>query len=111
VLDGASASVRTSRAREIGVNRYDRIADFDFSAADAYWRATGPFWKVVREAFNAKLASSKALKVETRCEQTPVFMALFQYAAEIEGGAKRTPGEMRTFVADLLACVTTAPAP
>src|SRR5262249_32300656 len=35
-------------AREMGVDRYERVRDFDFTAADAYWNATSSFWAAVR---------------------------------------------------------------
>ena len=39
-------------ARELGLNRYRRIADFDFSAGDEYWEKTGPFWAAVRHSMD-----------------------------------------------------------
>ena len=33
-----------ARAREIGLNRYEHIVDFDFSMAETYWEKTGSFW-------------------------------------------------------------------
>ena len=32
-------------AREIGMNRYQRITGFDFSAGDDYWQETAAYWK------------------------------------------------------------------
>lgn len=107
--DAAGGAVRT-KAREIGVNRYDRIRGFDFSAADAYWRATGPLWAVVRRAWAERLAGTAALRVATACAGTPSFVLLFEYAARLEGGEAPASGTMEAFVDDLLDCIVT-PAP
>ncbi len=84
VLDesGRPDSTLPFRAREYGVNRYDRIRDFDFSAGDAYWESTGPFWKTVREAWNNRLRSHDMLQVSDHCEEEPAFAAFFQMADE-----------------------------
>ncbi|MDZ7792034.1 MAG: hypothetical protein U5L08_16340 [Xanthomonadales bacterium] len=37
-------------AREVGINRYQRITGFDFSAGDAYWEAASGTWSLVRDA-------------------------------------------------------------
>ena len=44
----APSQVKTHIAREIGLNRYQRIKNFDFSAGDSYWKNTKSFWSDVR---------------------------------------------------------------
>ena len=44
----ALSQVKTHIAREIGLNRYQRIKKFDFSAGDSYWKNTKSFWSDVR---------------------------------------------------------------
>ena len=41
--------------RELGVNRYDRIVGFDFSAGDNYFEQTAGYWAGVRKAWAAHL--------------------------------------------------------
>lgn len=96
----------TTKAREIGVNRYERIANFDFGAADAYWASTGPMWAEVRRQWDEKLSSSSGLKVATSCEETPVFMAMFTYGQRFEEGNPPSPEETRSYVAELIDCIT-----
>jgi len=97
------------KAREVGVDRYELIAGFDFQAADAYWRATGPFWKVVRDAWSARLADAPALRISTTCKGTPVFAVFFEYAAKLENGPPPPDAAMRAFVDETLDCIVTAP--
>ena len=51
-------------AREAGVDRYDLIQGFDFSAGDAYWKATSPFWSEVRARWAAVLGGSSRLRAD-----------------------------------------------
>ena len=70
-------------AREFGVNRYDRIRDFDFSEADEYWAATGDFWAKTRDAWNNHLTTSTTVKVDTHCEDKRVYGHLFELANKV----------------------------
>ena len=59
----------TVRGREIGLNRYERIEEFDFSPAINYWSATKEFWKLIRNKWQEIIASGKTYKlVETTDE-------------------------------------------
>ncbi|MBM4265895.1 MAG: hypothetical protein FJ144_04675 [Deltaproteobacteria bacterium] len=102
VLEGPGA-----KAREVGVNRYERLSGFDFSVADAYWGSTGPFWVVVREAWAKRLSDSKTLRISTTCEGKPAFEPFFAYAAKLEAGPSPSREEMRTFVDEQLDCIVT----
>ena len=44
-------------ARELGINRYENITDFDFSAGDDYWNRTSDFWSMVREQIKNRVES------------------------------------------------------
>ncbi len=70
---------RRDLAREIGLDRYERIAGFDFSPADAYWRRTGAYWALVRGAWAARLANGP-VSIADRCAGQPLFAALFEQA-------------------------------
>ncbi len=106
VLPSASAPVATARARESGVNRYERLEGFDFGPADAYWAETAPLWTEVRRAWTEKLASSSEVRISTRCGDTPVYVALFGYAEKLRGDAPPAPAEIRTYVGELIDCIT-----
>src|SRR5690606_5550574 len=43
-------------AREFGINRYERIKDFDWSAGDRYLEATRPVWDAVRAQWDRLIA-------------------------------------------------------
>ncbi|MGH0033081.1 MAG: DUF6607 family protein [Myxococcota bacterium] len=76
-------AVTGSRGREAGLDRYERIEGFDFTAADAYWTATAPFWSAVRTAWSERLAAGE-LTLSRTCDDAPGFQSSFAFAARLE---------------------------
>ncbi len=77
IIDAENPAV----ARELGVNRYDRISEFDFSKADEYWKETGDFWAQTRAAWSDYLSRSETVKVDTHCDGVRVYQKLFELAS------------------------------
>ncbi len=48
-------------AKEIGIARYQRINNFDWTAGKVYWENTEVFWKKVRDAWSQKLENSNMI--------------------------------------------------
>lgn len=86
VLAEEDGSVRHYIAREYGVNRYDRIRDFDFSPGDEYWARTGPFWEDVREVWEGIVANNREFTLLGEVDGEKMFQPLFEYAESIEAG-------------------------
>lgn len=82
-------------SKELGVNRYQRIKDFDFSAGDAYWKKTGEFWRIVREEWQAIIDKEKSFRLRDEVDDQALFMPFFAYAESVDD---KTPKEMREFV-------------
>jgi hypothetical protein len=82
VLDGsgARAAERPYLAKELGVNRYERIKDFDWSAGDEYWTQTGPFWADVRAVWQEYFDAQPSLDIVEEANGVPLFAALFEQA-------------------------------
>lgn len=73
-------------AREMGINRYQRITGFDFSAGHAYWEATAGFWSLVRDAWQQRLETNDRVHLEPDVEGQSMMMTLFDMAGEIAEG-------------------------
>ena len=73
-------------AKEIGLARYQRIENFDWSAGYMYWDETSDFWKMVREAWSEKLKKSKKIKVNSDIDGNILFARLFKLANEHSKG-------------------------
>jgi hypothetical protein len=101
--DGALDSDTPFVARELGVNRYELIVDFDFSAADDYWDATAPFWADVRDAWNQIFDSRSAFRLREVVDGVALWHAMFEFAAEIEDGTPYSKEASRQFVDETLA--------
>lgn len=87
-LDGSGAVTGTAPylAKELGVNRYERIRDFDFSAGDEYWQRTAPYWADVRAVWREYFAAQQTLRIVEEAGGVPLFMALFEQAETLTTG-------------------------
>jgi hypothetical protein len=69
-------------SKEIGVARYERVRDFDFSAGDQYWQDTFAFWQDVRGAWQEIIAQNRPFVLNENAGGVPLFMAMFMMADE-----------------------------
>lgn len=84
VLDKAGNIAEESPyiAKELGVNRYESIVDFDFSAGDEYWDLTSQYWEDARAVWSAMIAEGDSHKIMTSADGIPLFAVLFGQAEE-----------------------------
>jgi hypothetical protein len=73
-------------ARELGVARYERVVDFDFSAGDRYWERSGEFWRAVRNAWDAVFAERDTFEYLEEVDGQEMFAPLFEYAERLAAG-------------------------
>jgi hypothetical protein len=95
-------------AREIGVDRYERLRDFDFTAADAYWNATASFWELVRRGWAQRVARDSRFRVRASCQGEEAFVPFFRTAGRLESGEAISPDAQRAEVERILDCVVSA---
>ena len=95
-------------AREIGLNRYERIVDFDFSEADTYWEQTGEFWAVVREAWATHLSRASIVKVAKKCDDVLRYQALFELAGKVAKQEGPTGKKLAKKINSILECSVSA---
>jgi Family of unknown function (DUF6607) len=100
--NGEPAADAPYLSRELGVNRYERTRDFDFSAGDAYWEATSKFWAEVREAWADVYADHDTFVFEETVDGTALFEPMFDYAARLEAGEPYDAREAREFIRSTL---------
>jgi Family of unknown function (DUF6607) len=80
-------------AREVGVARYEHVADFDFSAGDHYWERSGRFWADVRAAWAKVYAERDSFEYLESVDGEAMFMPLFDYAGKLDDGEDYDPAE------------------
>ena len=89
VLDagGKPSPDKAYLAREAGLSRYQRITGYDFSAGDAYWQRTGPFWREVRDAWSTLMNQRETFQLRDQVHGQPLFAAMFALAEQFAGEA------------------------
>jgi hypothetical protein len=90
-------------AKELGVNRYERIIDFDFSAGDAYWQQTQPFWSDVRKVWQEYFAAAPQMTIVEEADGVPLFAVLFEKAETLTAGESYDSEQVQQEVRSILA--------
>ena len=90
----ASGEKPIVRAKEIGLARYQRIVDFDWSPGVEFWQDTTQFWRVVRDTWDRKLTTSNNLKILQEVDGAFLFMRLFDLASRYGQGDGKALGEI-----------------
>lgn len=85
-------------AKEIGIARYQRIKDFDWSAGEEYWENTKPIWKEARIQWNKKLEESETFKLKKVVDGKNSFLELFRLSSEYAMGNKDVIYEVKDIV-------------
>ncbi|KZX58337.1 hypothetical protein A3709_02430 [Halioglobus sp. HI00S01] len=81
VLNGRGGAAEVL-ARENGLARYERIAEFNWLPGDDYWERTKPFWAKVRAYWSETFAREDHMVIAKQADGAHMFMTLFQMAEE-----------------------------
>ena len=100
------ASAQAYRAKELGMNRYERLKDFDFSAGDDYWQGTAAFWADARSVWEEIFSAGTQVKIAETANDVPLFAILFEQA-ELASKAQQydsaqTQATLRSLLADYI---------
>ena len=71
-------------AKELGINRYERIIDHDFTPGDKYWDDSGAYWRDVRMVWSDIFKQHQTLTLHKQVKGQPLFMPLFSYAEKLK---------------------------
>ena len=85
-------------AREAGLNRYERIVDHDFSAGDAYWEKTAPFWAEVRAAWTELLDRRERVTLSRQVDGKSLIQVMFERAGALQGRDGYDAAAERAFI-------------
>ncbi|GAA6185316.1 DUF6607 family protein [Aliiglaciecola sp. NS0011-25] len=84
--DGKAAAQTPYLAKELGLARYERIIDHDFSEGDKYWQKSEPFWSDVREVWRKTIDENDSLIIHKTVDDNYMFMPFFNEAQNIVDG-------------------------
>jgi len=85
-------------AREYGVARYERIKNYDFAPAQAYFDKTEPFWSEVRAAWRQLIQRDRRFELQARVDQGQLFVPVFEYADRLAEGEPFVREDARAFI-------------
>jgi hypothetical protein len=100
--DGKAAGNDPYIAREIGLDRYERVSDFDDSAAKEYWELTAPFWADVREVWEEVIRANPALSLKNTYEDKKLYEYLFEHSDRLTEGGVYDEAEVRDYVTEIV---------
>lgn len=89
-------------AKELGLNRYQRVKGFDFSAGGEYWEATEDFWREVRKQWQNIIEDNKQFHLSEVLGDVPLFVPLLSYADDIVRSGSYEAEEGKKFIAETL---------
>lgn len=76
-------SADTFIAREIGLNRYERIVDQDFSAGDLYWQKSKKYWKEVRKVWRSVFKTKEQFVFRGKIDEHSLIEKHFRFVDQI----------------------------
>ena len=94
-------------SKELGIARYRTIVDFDFTPGDKYMATAGKFWTDVRSTFDHIIAQNKGFILTRPKDAPPLFVPLFEYAANVAQAEQYNSTEGRTFAKKTIENYTT----
>ena len=101
--DGRPAQGVPYLARELGVNRYEHVVGFDFSAGDRYWERSRDFWRNVRDAWGDVYADKDEFELLDVVDGRQMFEPFFEYADRLDQGERYDPGTARDLIHETFA--------
>ncbi|MEJ0085603.1 MAG: DUF6607 family protein [Pseudomonadota bacterium] len=87
--DRSNTAVRPYIARELGVNEYRCVTDFDFAPARAYYERTRGYWAAVRAEWAHLLAGTRPVEVAGGAEVAEALDRVYEMANETTPEAGR----------------------
>ncbi len=80
-------------AKEVGIARYERISNWDWSEGHRYWSNTGPFWREVRRQWSAEFSADTYLQIKKDIDGLPLYAAMFRLAQKTQTSDRENMSE------------------
>jgi hypothetical protein len=82
VID-ARGQVTAVVGQEVGLNRYERITDVDWSVGDTYLKSSAPVWTAVRREWARLFVVRGKLALKGAPDKDSLFVPLYEYAETV----------------------------
>lgn len=95
-------------AREIGVNRYEKLTAPDLSAGMETWQKEAPYWEEVRKVWKQVFQERDRFQIRAKVDGKKLWQEHFAYAAKVreqgfdaDAGEKHARETIETFLAEV----------
>ncbi|MBL4631205.1 MAG: hypothetical protein JKY14_08610 [Paraglaciecola sp.] len=104
VLDKQGKAVKDMPylSKELGIARYERIVEHDFSAGDHYWNGSKKYWSDVRSVWKDLINSNDTLVIHKKANKQYMFMPFFSKAQAIVDGEKYRSSQGKKIIRETL---------
>ncbi len=89
-------------AKEIGVNRYERIIDKNYKDGEQYLSTTGEFWKIVRDKWEEVFEKYSSFELKSKYKDKKLFEYLFKYSDNIRRKNNFNKRKAKKFVSNTI---------
>jgi hypothetical protein len=89
-------------AKEIGLDRYERLSDFNDTAAREYWERTAPFWADVRQAWGEAITANPTLRLNNTYQDRKLYEYLFDYSDRLAEGGEYDGKEGKEYITAII---------
>lgn len=104
VVDGNSREIAKDPyiTKETGLDRYERLTNFNDTAAKEYWGHTAPFWADVRETWTEVIEANPTLELNNTYEDKKLYEYLFDYSDKLAEGGVYNSREGKEYVTGII---------
>lgn len=95
VVDPKSFKPIKTLVREIGINRYQAIKNYDFSMGHSYWKKTSDYWRAVRAKWQNLFSKRKRISLKKEVDGKKLYKRHFEFAQGLEKGHKSTLSQQK----------------
>lgn len=91
VVDKKTLKAKRNLAKEVGLNTYKRIKDYNFAPGKNYWKKTSNYWQDVRTKWDELITSTDNLRIKKKHKGVKLYEEHFKYAKKIQKGDSLKP--------------------
>lgn len=89
-------------SKELGIARYERIVEHDFSGGDEYWNKSKHYWADVRDVWKTMIEGQNAMIIHNKTSQQYMFMPFFSQAQAIVEGEPYDSEQGKVLIREML---------
>jgi len=104
VVDGNGREIAKDPylTKETGLDRYERLSNFNDTAAREYWGHTASFWADVRAVWEDVIEANPTLKLNNTYQDKKLYEYLFDYSDKLAAGGVYNSKEGKEYITGII---------